>query len=107
MAQRVSEEENIWVGQLLQRARESRGFLQSEMCDATGLTKNHISAIERGVSKASVHMLLGYCRKLNMSPNEILGFPDVHIDPELVSLLNSLSLEEQRKLATVLRALKQ
>ena len=73
---REIKDENIVVGRMLQQARESRKVLQSELCDACGLTKNHISAVERGVSQASIKMLLGYCKKLDMSPNEILGFND-------------------------------
>lgn len=54
MANRIIDEENVKIGRLLQNARESHGVLQSELCEATGLTKNHISAVERGVSKASI-----------------------------------------------------
>ena len=57
MANRTIDEENVKIGRLLQDARESHGVLQSELCEATGLTKNHISAVERGVSKASIRML--------------------------------------------------
>lgn len=57
MANRTIDEENVKIGRLLQDARESHGVLQSELCEATGLTKNHISAVERGVSKDSIHML--------------------------------------------------
>jgi len=44
------------------------------MMEYTGLTKNHISALERGVSKPSVETLLGYCKRLDTTPNDILGF---------------------------------
>lgn len=57
MANRTIDEENVKIGRLLQDARESHGVLQSELCEATGLTKNHISAVERGVSKANIRML--------------------------------------------------
>lgn len=60
--EREIKDENIVVGKMLQQARESRKVLQSELCDACGLTKNHISAVERGVSQASIKMLLGYCK---------------------------------------------
>lgn len=74
MGNKTNEEVNIRIGQLLKNARESRGVTQAEMCDYVGLSKNHISAIERGVSKASVEMLLGYCKKLGLTPDDILGF---------------------------------
>lgn len=50
----------------------TRGVTQKEIAEHTGLSKNHISAIERGMSKASVELLLGYCEVLEMNPNEIL-----------------------------------
>lgn len=66
MANRIIDEENVKMGRLLQNARESHGVLQSELCEATGLTKNHISAVERGVSKASIRMLLAIVRRLEL-----------------------------------------
>lgn len=54
------------------------------MVKPCGLTKNHISAVERGVSQASIKMLLGYCKKLNMTPNEILEF---HNELNLIGFL--------------------
>ena len=38
MANRTIHEENVKIGRLLQSARESHGVLQSELCEATGLT---------------------------------------------------------------------
>ena len=83
MANRTIDEENVKIGRLLQDARESHGVLQSELCEATGLTKNHISAVERGVSKASIRMLLGYCEKIGITPNDILGYSELNLIPEL------------------------
>ena len=95
------------LGKLLQQARESRHVLQSEMVDDTGLTKNHISAVERGVSQPSVNMLLGYCKKLDMTPNEILGFETHPIDSTLQSVLSSFSPEEQKQLADLIQFIKE
>lgn len=43
------DENSIKIGSLLQSVRESHGIRQSELCEVTGLSKNHISAVERGV----------------------------------------------------------
>lgn len=110
MSNKTNKQKNIRIGKLLQQARESFGYLQSDMVDATGLTKNHISAIERGVSKASVEMMLGYCKKLNMTPNEILCIPDTkdtnHILPELKNMLYEMSPEQQRKVINLIKLVK-
>lgn len=107
MANKSNEKENIRIGRLLQYAREYHKLLQSDMVESTGLTKNHISAVERGVSKASVEMLLGYCKKLEMTPNMILGYSDTNIIPELKQLLSDMSLEKQQKLVEILKMLKE
>lgn len=75
--------DNIKIGMLLKKAREAKKISQSEMCEPTGLTKNHISYIERGKGKATVKMLLGYCNKLNLTPNDILGYTENNIISKL------------------------
>ncbi|MCI6784193.1 MAG: helix-turn-helix domain-containing protein [Lachnospiraceae bacterium] len=96
MANRIIDEENVKMGRLLQNARESHGVLQSELCEATGLTKNHISAVERGVSKASIRMLLGYCEKIGITPNDILGHSELNLIPELQEMINHMDIEQQK-----------
>ncbi len=98
------DDENVRIGTLLQEARESQGVLQSEMTEATGLTKNHISAVERGLNKASTKMLLGYCRKLHMTPNEILGYKDENgILPELRTILGKMDEDDQKRVIEMIK----
>lgn len=103
MENRSIEDENIQIGRMLQNARESHGVTQAEMTEATGLTKNHISAVERGVSKASIHMLLGYCKKIGITPNDVLGYEDIHIIPELKTMLSVMDDAQQKKVADLIR----
>ena len=79
MPKREIKDENVYIGQLLQEPRESRKILQLELCDNTGLTKNHILALERGVSQTSIKTLMGYCDKLGYMPNDILEYDDFTI----------------------------
>lgn len=103
MANKSNEEENIRIGRLLAYARESHKLLQSDLTEATGLTKNHISALERGVSKPSVETLLGYCKKMDTTPNEILGYADDKIIPELRIELAKTDKKQQEKLLAILK----
>lgn len=103
MANKTNEEANRRIGQLLQEARESREVLQSEMSGSCGLSKNHISAVERGVSKASIDMLLSYCDRLKMTPNEILGIDKDNILPELKTLQADMNKEQQQKVFQILK----
>ena len=50
MAEKI-DTEALQFGQMLQGYREQAKVTQQEIADATGLTKNYISSIERGVHK--------------------------------------------------------
>lgn len=103
MTNRIIDPENVKIGKCLQTAMESRDILQSELCDTTGLSKNHISAVERGVSKASIRMLLGYCQKLNMTPNEILEYKEPKIIPELSEILKDMDTNQQKRIVSIIK----
>lgn len=103
MPKRTIEEENVVIGKKLQKAREKHGVHQSELCDACGLTKNHISAVERGVSKASIKMLQGYCEKLGTTPNDILGYNDINIIPDLKALISVMDEKQQQRLVEMIK----
>ena len=74
MGNKTNEDLNLKIGILLQRAREDKNVTQKEIAEHTGYSKNHISAVERGVCKASVELLLGYCDLLGVEPNIILDY---------------------------------
>lgn len=105
MANKSNEKENIRIGRMLAYARETHRLLQADMTETTGLTKNHISALERGVSKPSVETLLGYCERLNSTPNEILGFDDDKIIPELKIELSKMNSKQQEKILEIAKIL--
>lgn len=103
MANRTIDEENVKIGRLLQGAMESHGVLQSELCETTGLTKNHISAVERGVSKASIRMLIGYCEKIGTTPNDILGYNELNLILELQEMLASMDEKQQKRIVDMIK----
>ena len=74
MGNKTNEELNMKIGILLQRAREDKNVTQKEIAEHTGYSKNHISAVERGVCKTSVELLLGYCDVLDIEPNSVLKY---------------------------------
>lgn len=104
------EMDNKKIGKQLQYYRESAKVTQQEMADECGLSKNYISALERGVNKCNVQTLIGYCRKLNVTPNELLGIETLEkeksdVMPELLQLLATLDREQQTKIFYMLEAL--
>lgn len=106
MSNKSDKEFNIRIGRLLQAARESQHVSQADISRATGISKNHISGIERGTSKMSVELLLGYCDILKMTPNEILGYDNTAINPSLRAEIESLTPDEQTKLKDFIALLK-
>ena len=100
---KVIDEENLKIGNMLQKARKQRKVLQKDLCEETGLTENHISAVERGVCKASVRVLLAYCNKLKMTPNDILEYREEEILPELKKNLQEMDTLKQREILEILK----
>lgn len=106
MSNKSDPEMNIHIGHLLKSAREACNVSQAEIALATGMSKNHISAIERGISKTSVELLLGYCKKLDISADALLGLFDNKILPELYSELVKLDSIQQSKVLAMIRLMK-
>ena len=52
---------NIRIGANIRIAREKAGYTQENLSEILGITPNHLSAIERGVSGASLEMIEKLC----------------------------------------------
>ena len=48
------------------------------------------------MSKASIRMLLGYCEKIGITPNDILGYSELNLIPELQEMINHMEIEQQK-----------
>lgn len=72
---RFSEESdfNKTIANRLQARRKGLRFKQEEVADAIGITKNHISALERGVNKMNLITFVEWCNALRANPLDILG----------------------------------
>lgn len=87
------------LGQRLQRIRKLNNVTQAEMASACGMSKNHISALERGMYELNAATLINYAKKLNISIDELVGFtPETTIIPVLKNFLADLSFEQQKKI---------
>ena len=99
-------EKNKIIGSKLQKSRELCGVSQKELANFCGITKNHISSIERGCHKASVNLLLAYCDKTHMTPDEILNIKEEsRVIPELLRVLSNKSPEEQERILRIIKAM--
>jgi len=89
------------IGEKLKEARTRKKVSQKEMAEYLNVSRKHISEIENGTSKrVSVTLLLGYCKKLGLTPNEILGISDKSSEEVVTGLNRYLRqlTEEQRSI---------
>lgn len=88
---------NIQIGTNIQVARESAGYTQEKLSELAGLTPNHLSAIERGASGASLEVLAQLCTLLNVSA-DFLFFGQQDADAETLVLSRKISaISPERK----------
>lgn len=75
------------LGQRLQEYRIRARVTQLEIAEAAGLTKNYISAIERGMHKCNAFTLIAYSEKCDVSADILLG---IEKEDELPARINRL-----------------
>lgn len=63
---------NVRVGANIQWLREERHLTQEGLSEKIGVTPNHLSAIERGVSGISLELLEKLCQVLAVTADHIL-----------------------------------
>lgn len=101
-------EENKRLNKRLQDFRKEAHIQQQEMADYCGLSKNYLSAMERGINKCNAHVLISYAKKLNVSLDVLTGLSSTgkeSIIPELKTVLENMSHENQKKLLEILNIL--
>ncbi len=106
MANKSNKEQNIKIGRLLQTARKSKKVSQEELSAKIGLSKGHMSAVERGTCKGSIELLMGYCEHLHMTPNEILKIDDGEIVEDLKRQLFTIPIDEQEKIVDIIKIIR-
>lgn len=71
----------------IKEIRESKGLTQQELADLVGVSKPHISGVERGIKNLNNHLLEKISSALEVLPYELL-VPPSH--DRLISLAASL-----------------
>lgn len=95
------------LGQRLQQFRRNARVSQEEMSAYCGLSRNYISAVERGLYKCNVYILIDYAKKLGISLDILTGLDNYEILPELQHELQNTKPENQRKMLEILKILNQ
>lgn len=88
---------NIQIGTNIQIARENAGYTQEKLSELLDLTPNHLSAIERGVSGASLEVLQKLCLLLGVSSDHLI-FGQPAADEETLMLARQImSIDPKRR----------
>ena len=102
MADKI-DEDALRFGQMLQRYREGARVTQQDIANATGLTKNYISSIERGVHKCNAQTFIAYAKKCNVSLDEMAGLvPKSKLNRKLLQRISRMSEDEQERALKIL-----
>ena len=55
------------LGELLRKAREGRGLSQTDLANQLGVSKQHLSVVEKGISMISLSKAAEIAKALNLS----------------------------------------
>lgn len=61
-------------GEKLKQLRKTHGYTQTELAELLGVTRGMVAKYESGESQMGMQVLTELCKKLNTTPNELLGF---------------------------------
>lgn len=103
---RAKKDINIRIGANIQATRECVGYTQEELSEVIGITPNHLSAIERGASGASLETIEKLCYTFGISADALL-FGNREQDDfarEIAVQLNQLNPEYRPKVKKLLAA---
>ena len=104
---RVQKEINKRIGINIRTARENARYTQEQLSEIIGVTPNHLSAIERGVSGASLEIIEKLCGLFGTTADYLL-FGKADVDNSTMKLarqLNSVPAEHRPQVQKVLSAL--
>lgn len=71
---------NVRVGKNIQSARETARYTQEQLSELLDMTPNHLSAIERGASGATLETLEKLCILFSVSADSLLFGEQGHSD---------------------------
>lgn len=95
---------NVQIGTNIQVAREAAGYTQEKLSELIGLTPNHLSAIERGVSGASLEVLQKLCLLLGVSSDHLI-FGQSAVDDETLMLARQVMNIDPKRRSHVKKAI--
>lgn len=97
------------IGEKLKKIRLSKNLTQEYIADMADVNTSHISNIENNRVKISLSTLIHVCNALNVTVDSILADeynePSSALEHEILHELQSCSLETQKQILKIIKAL--
>ena len=94
------------VGRRITFLREKKNMSTNKLANIAGISQSYLREIELGKKNPTVEMLSYICDAMKKKIKEFFTIDNANIDPFLMSVLETLSNNEQIKLAEFLNELK-
>lgn len=95
---------NQRIGANMREVREENRYTQEQLSEILGVTPNHLSAVERGISGASLELIEKFCQIFGISADRLF-FEQPQIDSltaELIRKLGSVSPDQRPQVRKIL-----
>lgn len=97
----MNKEQEQKLIECLKRRRLEAKVSQDRFAEMLGMSKGHISAMERGLYTPSLDTIFSYCNSLHITPNELLDY-EPSVIPRLAELIHNMDAYEQDKLCDII-----
>lgn len=84
------------IGIRIMQRRKELGLTQDKLSEQIGISKNHLSSIERGVNAPTTHVIIQICNILGFTPDYYLIGRISAEGADAVKLLQSMPSEAQK-----------
>lgn len=98
---------NVRVGANIQAARENHGYTQEQLSEILNITPNHLSAIERGVTGATLEKIVQLCHLFGMSADSLLfgGAQPDDFAKDMAAQLSGIKMDYRPQVQKILTTL--
>lgn len=94
------------VGARIRELRKNKNISTNKLANLAGISQSYLRDVELGNKNPTVEVLSYICDALNISLQIFFTVEKTDISPFLLSAINNLNEDEQKKLADFLNAIK-
>lgn len=95
---RLSKNQEIKVGDKLQKARLSNGYTQEQVAEIVGCSSRYVGQLETDATIGSISIIINLCKLYHISLNDLYGeFVNVELDPNNITFSGYVNLNSEYK----------